>query len=359
MIVQGIADNLFPLDEAVRNHAAVAANGVPTRMLWFCGGHGTCVTDPGDVQRIERETIAWLRRYVMRDRSVDTGAPFTWVDQEGRWHESGAYPLRAGAPLAGEGSGTLPLTPTGGSGGVVPRDGDPIGGLGAPFAASRAANAVNVAIPGPDRQRHVVGAPRLELTYSGLSSQPDARIFAQVVDDATGHVLGNQIVPIPLTLDGQRRTVVRDLEIVAALAQPGSGYTLQLTPASTLYNVAQRAGGAVQVESAKVTLPTGDPVAVPTGAGGAANRPGARRCTSRRSVVVHVKRRYRKRLRSVRVLVGKRVVARSRRASRGLRVRLAGRPRGTVRVRLVMRLRGGRTVTDVRTFRLCARKNAR
>lgn len=355
MIVQGIADNLFPLDEAVRNHEVLARNGVPTRMLWFCGGHGTCVTDPGDVSRIERETIAWLRRHVMKDRSVDTGAPFAWVDQHGRFHESGAFPLRAGAPLAGEGSGPLPLTATGGSGGVTPRDGDPIGGLGAPFAASRAANAVNVAIPGPDRERQVVGAPRLELTYSGLSSKVDNRIFAQVVDDATGHVLGNQVTPIPVTLDGERHTVARDLEMVAAVAKPGLGYTLQLTPTSTLYNVAQRNGGLVQVESAKVTLPTGEPVAVRSETSGPAT---ARRCTSRRSVVVHVKRRYRKRLRSVRVVMGKRVVARSRRAGRGVRVRLAGRPGGTVRVRLVMRLRGGRTVTDVRRYRLCARKNA-
>lgn len=80
----------------------------------------------------------------------------------------------------------------------------------------------------------------------------------------------------------------------------------------------------------------------------------ARRCTSRRTMTVTVRRRFRQRLRDARVLVGGRTVARIRPGRRTARVDLRGRPAGPVRVRIVMRLRGGRSVTDTRTYRLCA-----
>ena len=41
----------------------------------------------------------------------------------------------------------------------------------------------------------IVGAPSVELTYTGTSPSNDrpARVFAQLVDDSTGVVLGNQV----------------------------------------------------------------------------------------------------------------------------------------------------------------------
>ena len=47
LLVQGTADTLFTLDEAITNYAILAGNGVPTKMVWFCGGHGACLTGSG------------------------------------------------------------------------------------------------------------------------------------------------------------------------------------------------------------------------------------------------------------------------------------------------------------------------
>ena len=44
LITQGTADTLFTLKEAIRNYASLRSRGVPTKMLWFCGGHGVCLT---------------------------------------------------------------------------------------------------------------------------------------------------------------------------------------------------------------------------------------------------------------------------------------------------------------------------
>src|SRR5262249_19448247 len=40
LLIQGTVDDLFPLQQAVTNAQLLAANGVPVKMIWFCGGHG-------------------------------------------------------------------------------------------------------------------------------------------------------------------------------------------------------------------------------------------------------------------------------------------------------------------------------
>ena len=68
----------------------------------------------------------------------------------------------------------------------------------------KATNAVDVPITF-DRDALVVGAPTLELTYTGTvpAGERPTAVFAQLVDDATGLVLGNQVTPVPLVLDGK------------------------------------------------------------------------------------------------------------------------------------------------------------
>ena len=58
LIVQGTTDNLFTLDEGIRNYRILRTNGVPTAMFWFCGGHGVCLTNPGDPAPEQRAVVA-------------------------------------------------------------------------------------------------------------------------------------------------------------------------------------------------------------------------------------------------------------------------------------------------------------
>jgi ABC-2 type transport system ATP-binding protein len=64
MLLQGTADTLFTTTEAIRNYEILHHNGVPLKMMWFCGGHGTCLTGTGPAGHFESRVIAWLRRYV-------------------------------------------------------------------------------------------------------------------------------------------------------------------------------------------------------------------------------------------------------------------------------------------------------
>ena len=200
--------------------------------------------------------LSWLARYLKRDVNIRTGPGFEWLDQAGRSYSAPSYPPPTGKPLTATGSGTLPLIGTGGSGpypGPFPKS---LGLAGSSFGtvvATRASNAVDLGISAHVRTL-VFGAPRVTLTYTGTSTRRDARVLAQVVDDSTGKVLGNQITPIDVKLDGSRHTVTVPLEIIVASARAGAHFTLQLVAQSSLYDTFA-VGGSISFSKVAVSLP--------------------------------------------------------------------------------------------------------
>ena len=166
--------------------------------------------------------------------------------------------------MTGTGTGTLPLAV-----------GDTSGAL---IAASRAANAVNVALATPAAGTEMVGEPTLTLDYSGTATNPDGRLYAQIISNSNGLVLGNQVTPIPVTLDGQAHTLTIPLEAVAADVGTSSSYTLQITDGTSVY-FAARTAGAVDLSSISVSVPTvaagsSQVVTGPTPTGANATAPG-------------------------------------------------------------------------------------
>ncbi len=238
LLLQGTADTLFTTTEAIRNYDILRRNHVPVKMMWFCGGHGTCLTGTGPAGHFEGRVIAWLRKYVAMRQSTPTGPGFEWLADDAVWRTSPSWPPPRGAAVVAEGSGTLALTPL-----------DTVSGT--PVAAGPAANAVNVPIPATTAQ--VVGEPRLQLTYSGTGTA--THVFAQIVDDKRNVVLGNLVTPLPVTLDGASHTVTRPLEAVAASMTPGGTYHLQVIGGSQVYGPV-RGAAAITVANARLELPT-------------------------------------------------------------------------------------------------------
>lgn len=343
LLVQGTADTLFTPSEAMRNHEILTRNRVPLKMLWFCGGHGVCLSGEGGADRVEPAVIAWMQRWLASDRSVDTGPAFEWVADDARWRSTATFPPRAGRPIVAEGSGRLVFSPADASSGTA-------------VAAGRAANAVNVGIPAPAAAADVVGEPALTLSYTGTGSAPDAHVFAQILDERSGRVLGNQVTPVALTLDGQRHTVTRRLEGVAGALGPSSRLTLQLTGGTSVYGTIHRAGD-VNLHSAKLELPTADPSAVSL-SGSVLG--GSRTCLSRRRFAIRLRAPRGQRLRSARVTVaGKRVKVQRRRGRLRAIVDLRGRVKTSVRVVVVARTTRGRRVRETRVYRTCTPRSRR
>ncbi len=98
LLIQGTADTLFTLNEAITNYRILRGNGVPAKMIWFCGGHGACLTGGGEAGHVERAVLAWMRRYLAGDASVDTGPRFEWLADDAKWRSAPDYPPAAGRP---------------------------------------------------------------------------------------------------------------------------------------------------------------------------------------------------------------------------------------------------------------------
>ncbi len=260
LILQGTVDDLFTLDEGIANYEALRGQGTTVSMAWFCGGHGVCLTDPGSAIEVGPLSLSWMQRYVAGDTSVRVLHGFAFVDQDGTSYAALGYPLPPGIPIVATGSGRLALKTGGGSGPpMVAADAQAaniVDSVAYPVTPAPAANAVSIAVP-VARATAVVGAPKLSVTYSGtaVAGTRPTRVFAQLVDPATGIVVNNQITPIPVTLDGKSHTLSIPLETVSYTAKAGTSLELQLV-ASTVAYITPRLGGTVDFSRATVVLPT-------------------------------------------------------------------------------------------------------
>jgi ABC-2 type transport system ATP-binding protein len=256
LLIQGGPDTIFPLDEAVTNAELLSQAGTPVKMLWYCGGHGVCLDPRGEFQNdlIMADTLAWLDRYLKNDTSDPELPSFQWVDQNGEFYGADLMPFDegfTGATIDASGpGGLLPIASILGGGGPS------VAALPVSLlATSTAMNAVMVTAssPSPTETVQVVGAPELTFSYQGLGTA--GHIFAQIIDNNTGMVLGNAVTPISVDLDGQKRTVTVPLHSIAYTMAPGSSVTLQLTNAAIPFdNITSL--GLVNLSDVQLSLPT-------------------------------------------------------------------------------------------------------
>jgi ABC-2 type transport system ATP-binding protein len=250
LVIGGTSDGLFPLVNAVRDFRSLKSRHVPVKLDWNCEGHSQCPGSAGPlVDHFDKTVIAWFDRWVKRDRSVKTGAPFHWIaDNEASYRSAGTFPPAVSRRLVGVGSGTLPVAPvstTTGPGFVF-------------IGAQPAVGALEVPIPAPSGPSDVVGFPHLTLTYTGTALPARTWLYGQILDNVTGRVVGVQVTPIPVNLDGAQHTVSIDLNPIATRATSASRYTLQLMAGSVIFGD-QRSTGAVTVDKAQISLPVINP----------------------------------------------------------------------------------------------------
>lgn len=90
MFIQGTVDVLFPLQQAVTNAEQIGTAPADIRMIWFCGGHGACLTmTPDELEQQElflsNNTIAFLNNVLPEADGTPNNVvdipKFQWVDQ--------------------------------------------------------------------------------------------------------------------------------------------------------------------------------------------------------------------------------------------------------------------------------------
>lgn len=257
LLFQGIIDMLNPLNEAVASAETITANpwDTPVKMAWFCGGHGFCFTavNPLQADDLFAATFAWLDQYVKGEGSPADAVPvFQWWDQRGVRFTSDLLPFEDGflEPVG------LTTTNPGGRLGIIPVLGGsgPLSGVRFPdnlVFPTEASNAINVPVTTPTPGDQIVGAPQLSFTYSGLGT--GGAVFAQLVDDETGLVVGNVVSPVPVTLDGKERTVSVALNDIAYTAGADASLTLQIVGWASVF--ASSAIGLIDISDIELDLP--------------------------------------------------------------------------------------------------------
>jgi ABC-2 type transport system ATP-binding protein len=303
MYNQGTIDALFPLQQAIDNAQTqldqnpyfAGDNADKVKMIWFCGGHGVCTTQSAQQQTAQNtlmflENMLWVNNYakpVLWDVPIDPSSNPLSADNLGElvavvtavipvfqwWDQNGNALAADQMPWTSDFQNLPPITAANVTGGRInsftSRSGpltsdDPAGAVCTGLAqacefplnqvfATKAQNAVNVDItipysttkPGdldPTKDQLVpstiVGAPLVSFTYKGSGNAK--AVYAQVVDNATGQVLGNINTAIPVVLDGKERTVedfpIANIAYTAGEAIGGSNsLTLQILANSSLY----------------------------------------------------------------------------------------------------------------------------
>jgi ABC-2 type transport system ATP-binding protein len=245
LILQGTDDALFPLSEAVANYDALRSAGRQVRMIWYCGGHGPCETPNPNPRHAADAGLAWLDRLLKGGAGADTGAPFEWLADDGVWRSGPDYPLASIGTLDASASRRLILSPV-----------DSVGSGFVLYSTPATVNAANVTFPAAAAPSDVVGEPVARLTYRGTAVPARTFLYAQVLDNGRGRVVGAVSTPIPVVLDGRWHTVTRPLEPVALRDGPGSDYRLQIVAGGLFYGP-QRSAGSVSM-NVDASLPVVD-----------------------------------------------------------------------------------------------------
>ena len=103
----------------------------------------------------------------------------------------------------------------------------------------------------------VVGTPKLRIAYKGTSKTKKVRVLAQLIDKRTDTVVGNQITPFALRLNGKKQKAGVPLEAITFAMRKGQKLTLQIVAQSSAYNTFPK-GGKVRFSKIKVSLPAVD-----------------------------------------------------------------------------------------------------
>jgi predicted acyl esterase len=389
LLAQGEADTLFNLQEAVATYKALKAAGTPVKMIWQSWGHsGGDATATGEFDEKNPEVtyegrtfLQWFDHYLKDDPrapSLDFSFYRDWVEHKGdatpAYGRAPSYPVGQTADLFLSGDGTLRdgarsvvsgalsfVTPALGLGTSYTEtsaldQSQPVTDAAGTFArfetAPLGSEVVTVGIPSADLR---LSAPAHQLTGQA-GAVGELVLFFKLYDvapDGSITLVHRLVSPARVAIPDDKVHV----ELPGIVHRFAKGHRIALVVAGgdTAYrgnNVAapvsiltdpQRPGILHLPVAGAGDIGSVVEAAVPRGTGGA--------CASSRRVTVSVPKRYRSRFASARVYVGKKLVARLRGKRQSARVKV----RGTQKVRIVIRLRGGKSVTSVRRSSGCAR----
>jgi ABC-2 type transport system ATP-binding protein len=283
MLIQGLADSLFGLDQADASATALAAAKTPLAVRWSDGGHDGASTHEAE----ETEAgYAWLDHYVRdkapRDSALPTPGFVYPTAAQRRSQPATLWSLPSYPGLVGTTVPTTRLALSTTRGGLV----HPPGGQPAALVAVPALSSLGVglstyqiaALPGQstaldtgpvEKAVTVVGSPTLTLTLT--ADTPTVTLFASL-----WRLNGNQptlpnalVAPIRVPVTPGRPTTVTVSLPAATYAMPaGSRWRVLLTSTESTFSNDRTPSGILVEASGQLDLPTEDGTRIGAGAAG-------------------------------------------------------------------------------------------
>ncbi|MCA1782554.1 MAG: alpha/beta fold hydrolase [Intrasporangiaceae bacterium] len=294
LLIQGMADSLFGLDQSDANARLIAATGTPLAIRWTDGGHDGVSTTAGADADATRQ---WLDTYLATDLSPTEAAaqplpvdPFTYAlplarrQATARLERLDAYPgldgregvERVSLDFGGTESDVRLLNPPGGQ----PASITALPGLGLANGLGSLPTYPLAALPGSSGafdtvltpERHVVvGSPRVRLTVT--STGEEQVLFASLwqVQGATASQPRALVAPVRVAgAPGVPQEVTVTLPAATYVMEQGSRWRLLLTTTDSTYAGPRDARlDLVELTDATLELPvaSGEPV-IAEGEGG-------------------------------------------------------------------------------------------
>lgn len=249
LIMQGANDTLFPINEGVANWQQIRANGVDSRIVFFCGtllASGQAATthtiefenpcEATGADHMNARARAWFDHYLLGE-PADLGPVIEYQTQDGAFHELAELPSTF---VSGSEEATLvnTIAPTNGAG-TAPRPA--VDGVRVPIA---------------DGPVTAVGVPRATVEVTGIG--PEAYVFFKLLDvaaDGRAVVIDAQTMPlkiVDLALDASQ---IFDIDLAGVSWSVPEGHALVLEVTSTSNEYATARTPAVVEASVSVSVP--------------------------------------------------------------------------------------------------------
>ncbi len=266
LLLQGQADSLFPLDQALANAEGITA---PVKQVWFAGGHDGGVPE---TDRLDMLTRTWFDRYLRQDGSAEdtrfeVTAPITQALDGSvprvEIRSAPAYrPTATTVTLRGP-EQTI-LNPAGGSPAALtglPGAGAVTGALSAlgsnPLSSLPGQTAAFQTAPLTEAVQ-VVGASTVRLAVQ--SDSGEATLFAKLYDvSADGQATLPEQLVAPLHLTGVQQPTTVTVRLPSVVLDVPAGHSLRLALSST----DQAYAVPTQARTYRVSLADGE-LSVPT-----------------------------------------------------------------------------------------------
>ncbi len=284
LLIQGLNDSLFGLDQADANFAAIRRGGAPVDLVWFNGGH-----DGGnqETSRVDGLTRQWFDRWLKAPRSSRASGQPGFAVSRGMGFDPSTDTETLGVATAASYPGldgtrqtTVPLAgppqtivhPPGGA----PPSMSVFPGLGSMGSGGSAGSGLTFDMPGQSAAfvsaplsapLQVTGAPTIRVRVGGSG---EVTLFAKLYDiDQAGNTILPYQLAAPLRVEGVTSAArVVSVRLPAIDYRFDAGHRLRLVLTTTDFAYATQAAPAtyqVALASSGVAVPSDPALTIVTG----------------------------------------------------------------------------------------------